>query len=163
MVGNSNFDPVVYGMRYYSSWKSRYLVSISGLALLLSLSLAAVRISAESTPIAGKASPRLVIDFGDGVEKHFKELKWVEEATVLDLLRQADAHSRGIDLVYVGRGTTAFVTQIDDLKAQGFGGDKRNWIFFVNGKPADRGCGVFRVRRGDEIRWRFLDKLPEPD
>ena len=79
-----------------------------------------------SEPISGAAAAdsapptvRLVIDYGDGVQKHFTKLPWKEGATVLDALQGAANHRRGIEFKHRGTGATAFVTQIDDLKNEG--------------------------------------------
>ncbi|MBX7165398.1 MAG: DUF4430 domain-containing protein [Pirellulales bacterium] len=104
---------------------------------------------------AGANHIRLVIDYGDGVEKHFTALAWRDGMTVLDALQAAQKVSHGIQFVSRGQGEIAFVSQIDDLKNQGGGADGRNWVFSVNEKTADRSCGILQVRPGDRIAWRF--------
>ncbi len=95
---------------------------------------------------------KVVIDFGDGVQKHFTALPWQEKMTVLDALLNAQKHPRGIKVQYRGKGPTAFVSKIDDLENQGRGS---NWIYRVNDKLADRGCGVYELKAGDTILWKF--------
>lgn len=95
---------------------------------------------------------QLVIDYGDGVQKHFVEIPWREEMTVLDALQYASEHSRGIELQSRGSGATAFLTQIDDLQNEGTG---RNWVYRVNGQHADRSCAVQTVKPADTILWEF--------
>lgn len=73
--------------------------------------------------------------------------------TVLDALRWADDHPRGIDFVKRGRSDRTLVTQIDDLKNQG--GGRNNWIYRVNGKLGDRSCAVSPLDPGDTILWKF--------
>ena len=94
----------------------------------------------------------VIIDYGDGVQKHFTRLAWKPGMTVLEALKAAAKHPRGIQIKYRGRGATAFVTQIDDLENQGRG---RNWLYRVNKKLADRGCGAFPLKSGDTVLWRF--------
>ena len=72
--------------------------------------------------------------------------------TVLDALLAAQKNPRGIRLKTRGSGQTAFVEKIDDLKNEGSG---RNWIFRVNGKLSNRGCGVVPLKSGDTILWKF--------
>ena len=95
---------------------------------------------------------RLVIDYGDGVQKHFTQLPWKKGITAFDALQQAAAHRRGIEFRHRGAGATAFVTQIDDLKNEG---RKRNWVFRVNNKLAERSCGIETLKPGDTILWKF--------
>ena len=95
---------------------------------------------------------KLTIDYGDGVQKVFSELAWKEGLTVFAALGQAAEHPRGIKLTHQGQGATTLVTAIDDLKNEGRG---RNWVYDVNGKLADRGCGVWELQAGDAVLWRF--------
>jgi hypothetical protein len=96
---------------------------------------------------------RLIIDYGDGVQKHYTQLPWRQQMSVLDALRLAQKHARGIRLKYRGKAATALVIQIDDLVNQG-GGD-RNWIYRVNDKPGNRSCGIHRLEVGDTVLWKF--------
>jgi hypothetical protein len=98
------------------------------------------------------ATVRLVIDYGDGVEKHFTQIRWRPEQTVLDLLLQAQKHPHGVTFKHRGSGGTAFVYQIDDVKNEGQG---LNWVFSINGDLADRSCGICPVKAGDRILWKF--------
>lgn len=95
----------------------------------------------------------LVVDYGDGVEKHFTALAWREGMTVLDAMQAAEKHARGIKFELRGLGETAFLTKIDDIKNEGGGG--RGWMFRVNGKLADRSLGVFPLKAGDAVLWKF--------
>jgi hypothetical protein len=95
---------------------------------------------------------QLTIDYGDGVQKTFSALKWTEKQTVLGLLQLAEKHPRGIKFKQRGSGATALVTAIDDV-ANKAGGDC--WLYEVNGKLADRSCGVYELQPGDQILWKF--------
>jgi hypothetical protein len=95
---------------------------------------------------------RLSIDYGDGVQKVFARLPWQEGMTAFDQLQAAARHPRGIKVTHQGKGATALVTAIDDVKNEGRG---RNWMFDVNDKTADRGCGVWELKAGDAVLWRF--------
>lgn len=111
-------------------------------------------------PAAGHERPEedtppyvlLIIDYGDGVQKHFNRLTWTEEMTVLDLMRDAQRHRRGITFAQRGRGPTAFLTRIDDLENEGRG---RNWTYRINDRLADRSFAVQTVEPKDRIAWRF--------
>jgi hypothetical protein len=103
-------------------------------------------------PVPPPASVRMVIDYGDGVEKHFTALAWKEGMTVLDALVAAQEHPRGIKFTHRGSDATAFLTQIDELKNEGSG---RNWVFRVNDKLATKSFAIFGVKAGDTILWKF--------
>jgi hypothetical protein len=123
-------------------------------AVTMALWLACIAGSQLAQP-AEEARPmpvRLIVDYGDGVEKHFTRIPWREEMTVLDALKKAQDHPRGIRVRWRGQGKTAFVTRIDDLENEGQGS---NWIFRVNGKLARQSCGSRTVKPGDTILWRF--------
>lgn len=96
---------------------------------------------------------RLVIDFGDGVEKHFTQLQWKDKMTVLDAMQLARQHRRGIRFEHRGKGATLLLTQIDDVKNQG--SDGRNWIYRVNEKVGDRSIAIYPLKSGDTILWKF--------
>ena len=96
---------------------------------------------------------KLVIDYGDGVEKHFTQLSHKEGLTVLGATQLAGKHTRGVQAKVRGSGSIAFLTQIDDVSNEGGGG--RNWVFRVNGKLGDRSCGIYELKPGDTVLWRF--------
>lgn len=100
----------------------------------------------------------VVIDYRDGVEKHFTALAWKEGMTVLDVLNAAKASPHGITFTSTGSGETTFVTQLDDLKNEGARGSRRNWTYEVNGKLADRSAAVYVLKPGDQVRWSFSNR-----
>lgn len=95
---------------------------------------------------------QLIIDYGDGVQKHFTTLEWKEGMTVLDAMAAAHKHPRGIKIVYRGKGETAFLTQIDELENEGRG---RNWVYRVNGELAKKSFAILTVKAADTILWTF--------
>ena len=96
---------------------------------------------------------RLVIDYGDGSEKHFTQIRWKKEMTVLDVLKAAGQHPRGIAMKFRGKGPTTFLEQLDGVANQG--GKGRNWVFRVNEKIGDRSFALFSVKEGDKVLWTF--------
>lgn len=103
-------------------------------------------------PEGAKETVKLVIDYGDGVQKVFPSVPWTKETTVFAALEAAARHPRGIKFVHQGKGETVLVTAIDDLKNEGRG---RNWLYEVNGKLGDRSCAVMPLKAGDSVLWRF--------
>ncbi len=102
---------------------------------------------------------RVIVDYGDGVEKHFVALPWKSGMTALDALELASRHPRGVKFKYTGAEATAFVTEIDDLKNEG--GGRRNWTYRVNDKLGDRSCGVAELKESDRVLWRFGKYRPD--
>lgn len=97
----------------------------------------------------------LTIDFGDSSQKRFPALRWEPGMTVLDALRAAERHPRGIHLESVGKGAMTLVTAIDGLSNQGGSADARNWIYSVNGRRANQSCAIFELQSGDRVLWAF--------
>ena len=73
--------------------------------------------------------------------------------TVLDAMQGAQKHPRGIKWELRGAGETAFLFKIDEMKNEAGGG--RGWMFRVNGKLGDRSLGVFPLKAGDAVLWKF--------
>ncbi len=101
------------------------------------------------------ATIRLVVDYGDGMETHFTAIVWREGLTVLDALGAAKSHRRGITFSHRGSGSSALITKIGDAENQGGGETSKNWMYQVNGKPAEVGAGVQKLKPGDVILWKF--------
>jgi len=109
----------------------------------------------KNDPPPAATTVRLVIDYQDGVEKHFTAIPWKAGMTVMDAMAAAKASPRGITYSTTGSGETAFVTQIDDLKNEGARGGKRNWTYRVNDTLADRSAAVYGLKAGDRVCWSF--------
>jgi hypothetical protein len=135
------------------------LLARAALLALLALLLtggpfAAARRADSAEPTAAPAATvRLIIDYGDGVQKHFTQLAWRDGMTVWDALQAASKHPRGITVRHRGSGETTLITQIDERKN---GGDEqRNWIYRVNDKTGQRSAAICPVESGDTILWSF--------
>jgi uncharacterized protein DUF4430 len=102
----------------------------------------------------GQPAVELVVDYGDGVEKRFKRIPIHGGMTVLGALRFTADRPHGIKYEMRGEGDLAFLTKIDDLSNQG-GGDGRNWLYRVNGKPATKSFDAYVVSPGDVILWKY--------
>jgi hypothetical protein len=128
------------------------------IAACIVVATAAVRSSGQAEPARGKPSEsivQLVIDYGDGVQKHFTRLPWRDGITVLDVMLAAAQHPRGIRVQHRGKGATVLVTQIDDVHNEGGTGTGRNWIYRVNDQVGERSAGIRAVEPGDKILWSF--------
>lgn len=110
--------------------------------------------SAENPPAA---TVRLIIDYGDGVEKHFNSIPWSDDLTVGSLMDSLSrtAPPRGLAYAARGDGERAMLISIDGLAGEGAGKDKRNWLFWVNDTPGDRSFAVAALKSGDTVAWRF--------
>lgn len=130
-------------------------VALAAATLPLGRSADAAKSAAEPSTLPVSKAVSLVVDYGDGVEKHFTRLTHAEGMTVFAVLKAASGHPRGITLDATGSGETAFVRGIDGLANEGGGGSKHNWQFEVNGEFAKRGSGVYVLSPGDRVRWFF--------
>lgn len=111
---------------------------------------------APVAPTSTRPAARLVIDYGDGVEKHFVALPWDEAATVADGLRAAAEHDRGIELQSRGAGENFFVEAIDGaVGGAEIGGKPVFWTYRINGEKQKIGAGVRKIAPGDEVRWNY--------
>ena len=127
---------------------------VIGLSAVL-VAVAAISDAPPSVAADGKAQTvRLVVDYGDGAEVRFKALPWRDGMTVVDALAAAGKHPHGTTFAQRGRGASALIIQIDDLKNQG---DGKNWLYSVNGKTARVGAGAYKLKSGDAILWEFKD------
>ncbi len=101
------------------------------------------------------AAFKLVIDYSDGVQKQFV-LPWKKDMTVFDAMNLAKENPHGIKFVYEGATPDRYLLmQIDDVKNEGSGSDKRNWLYWVNSIPADKSFGVYKLKAGDKVVWKL--------
>lgn len=98
------------------------------------------------------ATVSVEVDYGDGASRRFGQLAFKDGDTVHEATLAATRHPRGIKCEIKGTGGNAFLVSIDDVKNEGTG---KNWIFYVNDKKADRGMGVFKLKAGDSVAWKF--------
>ena len=103
-------------------------------------------------PEASQETVKLIVDYGDGVQKVFAAIPWTKETTVFSALESASKHPRGIKFTHQGKGETVLVTAIDEQKNEGRG---KNWLYETNGKLGDRSCAVMPLKAGDSVLWRF--------
>jgi hypothetical protein len=72
---------------------------------------------------------------------------FTEGDTALDLLKKT------VDFKTHGEGKSAFVLEIDNIKAD----DNKSefWAFYVNGKLAEVGAGSYHLKNNDKIEWKL--------
>ena len=145
-----------------SRWKGIAGGIALGLALLGSFCAGRAPAQNDESPRRGQSqnTVELSIDFGAGKTKHFKQIAWSRDMTVLMAMELAKEQHPGLDFKYRGRGGTAFLTQIDDIKNEGGGSGKKNWIFLVNGKQGTKGFGAHKLMQGDKVLWKFTQYKP---
>jgi hypothetical protein len=86
---------------------------------------------------------------------HFTALPYREEMTVLDAVTAAAAHKHGVPFTHRGSGALAMLTKFGEVKNEGGGEKSKNWMFYVNGKPATASMGVTRLELGAAVLWKF--------
>jgi len=107
----------------------------------------------DDAKVAGTVD--LVIDFQSDREPIRVPIPCSADSTVFSILTRAKNLG---DLDFESRGSgpaSKFVTSIAGVENQAAAGD--NWVFRVNGELADKGCGEFSVRPGDQVQWFFGD------
>ena len=105
----------------------------------------------EDAKVAGTVD--LEIDFQSQKKNIQVAIPCSADSTVFSILTRAQNLG---DVKFESRGSSPesrFVTSIGGVKNQAAAGD--NWVFRVNGELADRGCGEFSVRPGDQVQWMF--------
>lgn len=107
-----------------------------------------------ATHTTGK-TVRLIVDYGDGLEKRFNTLTWQEGMTVQKALVLAASHPQGITFSQRGSGEMAFLTAIDGLENQGGGPGAKNWIYRVNGQQANQSFAIHGLQPADFILWTY--------
>ncbi len=129
------------------------IISLLGVVLICPIALQAGEDKIESDAKAVK----LIVDYGDGVEKHFTSLPWKEGLTAYGALEQASHSTHGISFEAKDYGDSIgrLVTRIDDLASEKGGTAGRNWIYEVNGQMAKRACDKQTVQAGDVVSWTF--------
>lgn len=108
----------------------------------------------------GAGATRLVIDFPDGTQVHYKDikLKTGEESTVLDVLHAAGGYPepRRLSIECKGSGAMTLVTKIGELANERGGSDAKCWQYWINDQYAKQGAGAALVKPGDRVTWGFM-------
>ena len=130
-------------------------IGLRGWTLPAACAVAALFMPLAAGQVQAAEKIRLIVDFADGVQVHFTNLKVAEKSTAIDLLKAAEKHSRGIKSTVRGSGQTALVTSIGKQKNEGRGRDAKNWLYYVNEQRAEIGAGVYELQPGDGIMWKF--------
>ena len=142
-------------------WNRRCLL---GSIIVLAVVAAGLATTAKSFALANDSpsahTVRLIIDYGDGVQKHFTTIAWKKDMTVLDAMNEAKASPHGIAFQHTGSGATAFLTKIDDQQNEG--GGKRNWLYWVNTALADKSFGAYKLDPSDVVLWKFTNQQIKP-
>lgn len=129
----------------------RWLQNLGLVVLVLAGMISGDRAGRAADPEA-PPTVRLIIDYGDGMEKHFTALAWKDGMTILTALEAAKEHPRGIRFTCRGKEATTFLTDIDGLENEGSG---KNWVFRVNDKLGSKSFAVTPLKAGDTVLWRF--------
>src|SRR4051812_27364267 len=82
------------GMRTLTASNRRVVAAFLAAAFLMVTGAGATPAAAQSSTV------NLVIDYGDGVLKTFKDLPWSKGDTVLAIMTAAKAHPHGINFSY---------------------------------------------------------------
>ena len=131
---------------------------LAGLFLFVLVSLSAGQAAADDGDKTVKAAHgqavSLIVDYGNGMRKHFTGLPWRKGMTVQDAMEAAKSLRPGLTYTIRGSKDTAFLTDIDGIKNEGSAG-KRNWLYWVNNAFGDRSIGIRTLTIDDAVVFRF--------
>jgi hypothetical protein len=142
-------------------WRLPLLLALVLIAIIAARS-SQTRTRGPASPTAAQPQPSadatgktvsLAIRVDDGAEREFEPVAWRPGMTVDDLLMAVSQRPDSISYAVVGQGEMMLVTQIDDAANDQASG--RFWTYSVNGQHADRSPGIFPLRPGDRVLWRF--------
>lgn len=77
--------------------------------------------------------------------------------TVFDVLVKA-TRKKGIHMEYTGSGTSTYIEGIDNLY-EFDAGSESGWRYTVNGKNVNYGCGAYKVKANDVIKFSYTCNL----
>jgi len=97
----------------------------------------------------------LEVDFGDLRDAKSIDVVCSPDSTVFLSLERAQQLDK-LKFEHTGTGETVFVTSIDGVE-----NDAKFWTYRVNETLGDKSAGVYEVKPGDKISWRFGDRPKE--
>ena len=136
-----------HAIRFFSP----FLVFLFGLVLLSGCQTESPpRERADSGDTMTLGTVQLKIDFAGQRDPISLSVPCSANSNALTSLQRAQEQG-DLEFESIGSGESAFVVSIEGIKNAG--GQGNNWVFRINGITANMGCGVFRVKPGDEIEW----------
>jgi len=87
--------------------------------------------------------------FSKNITQSYRTTKSVFEI-MLDLKKQNQ-----LDFKFTGEGDNIFITEIHQIQNEGFGKEKKNWLYFINGELAQKGVSQTIIEKNTEILWCY--------
>ncbi len=84
------------------------------------------------------------------LSKNYTEKKSIYEI-MLDL-----EQNQQLDFVESGKNDWIFIEEIQNIKNEGSGKNKKNWLIFVDGKLAEKGVSQIYLDKDTYILWCFI-------
>ena len=113
---------------------------------------------AAAPPDEGKSVCTIAIYDGGNTILEPVSAEFREGDHVLDILKKVTRSSK-IQMEYRGgENGGAYVEGIDNLYEFDRGAES-GWMYNVNGKYPNYGCGAYKVKKGDVIEWRYTEDL----
>ncbi len=109
----------------------------------LSTGVASIDEDSDETPLEVVEDITLIVDFGDGTVKIWKDFTLTEGKTSV-----LDALDKYCDIKYEDYGWGILVTEIDGVEG--------DWVYEVNGEQPGHGADRHYLRDGDEIEWSLV-------
>lgn len=98
---------------------------------------------------AGLMKVKLIINSG---ASNVYESSINEGSTVFDLLKKIDSEKK-LNLKYQESSMGVFVEEIQGVKNNA--GKNEYWLYKVNGKVANMGASLYKLKDNDEVEWFF--------
>jgi len=137
--------------------KNSKLLLLLPVILLIVVGFVAFNKTGGTTQPSPISSPTLVtdkititIDFGDGGQVK-QEYQFEQGVTAFSTLERL-AKEKELKLEIKKYDFGIFVQSINSLKS---GGDLA-WIYFVNGKSADKAADLYMLNQGDLVEWKYI-------
>ncbi len=109
-------------------------------------------------PSASEERPQtasVMLDFGDGTVRVFKDANIAGAKTVFDVMKRLSESGNGFAFTYQPPGQ--YGTLIEQIGNKKGGDEGKYWLFWVNNALAEVSADNAPVRPGDVIEWKFID------
>lgn len=81
------------------------------------------------------------------------DIAFIDGDSVFDVLKNV-TRQNGIHMESSGRSESVYIEGIDNIY-EFDKGPKSGWLFYINGKRAEKGAGAVKVKSGDIIEWIY--------
>jgi hypothetical protein len=111
--------------------------------------------SSPATKNGNTNAKQVLLKIESDLAKPAKEFSvpWKDGQTVLDVMNAAK--EQGLKFEIKGEAEKTFISNIDDISNPAGEENPKFWLYYVNGKKANRSAGGYSINPGDVILWKF--------